>query len=141
MLLLLLSRFSRVRLLRPHRWQPTRLPSLGLSRQEHWSGWPGIGAGSPALQADSLPAERQRKCPTSRGERSVSRDFCHLRLLTPDSKLDSGSWFLPWHMPCTCPGRGRGEGSDLSGACVLRGTETMKESRRWFGIMRASVGK
>ena len=26
LLLLLLSRFSRVRLLRPHRWQPTRLP-------------------------------------------------------------------------------------------------------------------
>ena len=23
---------------RPHRWQPTRLPSLGFSRQEHWSG-------------------------------------------------------------------------------------------------------
>ena len=26
---------------RPHRWQPTRLPpSLGFSRQEHRSGWP-----------------------------------------------------------------------------------------------------
>ena len=24
----------------PHRWQPTRLPSLGFSRQEHWSGLP-----------------------------------------------------------------------------------------------------
>ena len=37
-LLLLLSHFSRVR---PHRWQPTRLPpSLGFSRQEHWSGLP-----------------------------------------------------------------------------------------------------
>ena len=23
---------------RPHGWQPTRLPSLGFSRQEHWSG-------------------------------------------------------------------------------------------------------
>ena len=26
--------------LRPHGWQPTRLPSLGFSRQEHWSGLP-----------------------------------------------------------------------------------------------------
>ena len=26
--------------LRPHRRQPTRLPSLGFSRQEHWSGLP-----------------------------------------------------------------------------------------------------
>ena len=25
---------------RPHRWQPTRLPCLGFSRQEHWSGLP-----------------------------------------------------------------------------------------------------
>ena len=26
---------------RPHRWQPTRLPPcLGFSRQEHWSGLP-----------------------------------------------------------------------------------------------------
>ena len=41
MLLLLLSRFSRVRLCATHRQQPTRLPSsLGFSRQEHWSGLP-----------------------------------------------------------------------------------------------------
>ena len=40
-LLLLLSRFSRVRSVRPHRRQPTRLPtSLGFSRQEHRSGLP-----------------------------------------------------------------------------------------------------
>ena len=26
--------------MRPHRWQPTRLPSLGFSRQEYWSGVP-----------------------------------------------------------------------------------------------------
>ena len=26
--------------LRPHRQQPTRLPSLGFSRQEHWNGLP-----------------------------------------------------------------------------------------------------
>ena len=38
LLLLLLSRFSRVQ---PHRRQPTRLPpSLEFSRQEHWSGLP-----------------------------------------------------------------------------------------------------
>ena len=43
--------------------------SMKFSRQEHWSGWPfpssgdlpdpGIEAGSPALQADSLPTEPQ----------------------------------------------------------------------------------
>ena len=42
-------------------------PSMGLSRQEYWSGLPfsspgdppdpGIEPGSPALQADSLPSE------------------------------------------------------------------------------------
>ena len=46
-------------------------PSLGFSRQEHWSGLPfpspgnlpnpGIQSGSPALQADSLPTELQGK--------------------------------------------------------------------------------
>ena len=41
LLLLLLSRFSHVWLCGPHRRQPTRLPpSLGFSRQEHWSGLP-----------------------------------------------------------------------------------------------------
>ena len=41
LLLLLLSRFSCVRLCVTHRQQPTRLPpSLGFSRQEHWSGLP-----------------------------------------------------------------------------------------------------
>ena len=47
------------------------LPSMGFSRQEYWSGssfsspWdlpdPGIKPRSPALQADSLPSETQRK--------------------------------------------------------------------------------
>ena len=46
-------------------------PSMGFSRQEYWSGLPfpspgnlpdpGIKPGSPALQADSLPAEPQGK--------------------------------------------------------------------------------
>ena len=44
---------------------------MGFSRPEYWSGWPfpspgdlpnpGIKARSPALQADSLPAEPQGK--------------------------------------------------------------------------------
>ena len=39
---------------------------MEFSRPEHWRGWPfpsppnpGIKPGSPALQADSLPAERE----------------------------------------------------------------------------------
>ena len=46
-------------------------PSMGFSRQEYWSGLPfpspgnlpdpGIESGSPALLADSLPSEPQRR--------------------------------------------------------------------------------
>ena len=52
----------------PHRRQPTRLPSLGFSRQEHWSGLPfpipgylpntGIEPASPPWQAVSWIAGR-----------------------------------------------------------------------------------
>ena len=58
--------------LRPHGLQPTTLLCpQGFSRQEYWSGLPipspgklpdpGIESGSPALQADSLPADLSRK--------------------------------------------------------------------------------
>ena len=50
---------------RPHGLWPARLLCMGFSRQEYWNGLPfpspedlpdpGIGLGSPALQADSLP--------------------------------------------------------------------------------------
>ena len=40
MLLLLLSHFSRVRLCNPIDGSPPGSPSLGFSRQEHWSGLP-----------------------------------------------------------------------------------------------------
>ena len=55
LLLLLLSHFSRVRLCAgPHRRQPTRLPSLGFSRQEYCS-----GSSVPSLDKHSI--SRQRK--------------------------------------------------------------------------------
>ena len=67
-LLLLPSRFSRARLCAtPETAAHQASPSLGFSRQEHWSGLPfpspgdlpepGIKPGSPALQADALPSE------------------------------------------------------------------------------------
>ena len=67
-LLLLLSRFSRVRLLATPWTAAYRAPpSMGFSRQEYWSGVPlpspgdlpdsGIELGSPAFQADALTAE------------------------------------------------------------------------------------
>ena len=70
-LLLLLSHFSHVRLCAtPYTAAHQAPPSLGFSRQEHWSGLPlpspsssadlpnpGIEPGSPALQVDSLPTE------------------------------------------------------------------------------------
>ena len=55
----------------PHGLLPARLLSLGFPRQEYWSGLPfpsardlpnpGTEPRSPALQADSLPAEPQGK--------------------------------------------------------------------------------
>ena len=69
--MLLLSRFSRVRLLWPHGLYVARqaLLSMEFSRQEYWSGlpfpFPGhlpdprIEPASPALQADSLPLSHQ----------------------------------------------------------------------------------
>ena len=76
-LLLLLSRFSCVRLCAtPETAAHQAPPSLGFSRQEHWSGLPcplpghlpnpGIEPRSPALQADSLPAEPPGKPRNSR---------------------------------------------------------------------------
>ena len=66
--LLLLRRFSRVRLCAtPQIAAYQAPPSLGFSRQEHWSGLPFPSPGdlpdprikprSPALQADALPSE------------------------------------------------------------------------------------
>ena len=55
---------------------------MGFSRPEHWSGWPfpspgdlpnpGIEPRSPALQADSLPAEPQGK-PTVHRDSVISQ--------------------------------------------------------------------
>ena len=42
----------------PHRRQPTRLPSLGFSRQEHWSGLP--------LPSPVYESEVAQSCPTLR---------------------------------------------------------------------------
>ena len=72
MLVYVLSRFSRVHLFVTPWTVARQAPlSMGLSRQEYWSGLsfpspedlsnPGIEPRSPALQADSLPAEPQGK--------------------------------------------------------------------------------
>ena len=72
MLLLLLSHFSRVRLLVTPQTAVHQAPLfMGFSRQENWSGLPcpppgdlpdpGIKPTSPALQADSLPSEAPGK--------------------------------------------------------------------------------
>ena len=66
----MLSHFSRIQLCAtPQTAAHQAPPSLGFSRQEHWSGWPipspgdlhdpGIELGSPALQTDSLPLSQQ----------------------------------------------------------------------------------
>ena len=61
LLLLLLSRFSRVRLcVTPEAAAPQAPPSLGFSRQEHWSGLPFL------LQCMKLKSESEvaESCPT-----------------------------------------------------------------------------
>ena len=80
--LLLLSHFSCVRLcVTPQTAAHQASPSLGFSKPEYWSGQPfpspgdlpnpGIKPRSPTLQADSLPAEPQRK-PRNTGVGSLS---------------------------------------------------------------------
>ena len=56
-------------------------PSMGFSRQEYWSGLPlpspedlpdpGIEAGSPALQADTLPSEPPGRSVTREGNKNL----------------------------------------------------------------------
>ena len=58
LLLLLLSHFSRVRLCDPIDGSPPGSPSLGFSRQEHWSGLP-----FPSPMRESEVAQ---PCPTRR---------------------------------------------------------------------------
>ena len=68
---------------------------MGFSRQEYWSGLPspspgdppdpGIKPGSPALQADSLPAEPQGK-PKTAGVGSLSL----LQKIFPTQELNQG---------------------------------------------------
>ena len=76
LLLLLFSCFSSVCLCETL-WTVARQAPLSVefSRQEYWSGWPfpspgdlpdtGIEAGSPALQAESLPSESPEKPPNT----------------------------------------------------------------------------
>ena len=59
---------------RPHRRHPPGFPSLGFSRQEHWSGLP---FPSPMMKVKS-ESEATQSCPT----RSDPRD-CSTRLLCP----------------------------------------------------------
>ena len=61
LLLLLLSRFSRVRLCATPQMAAHQVPpSLGFSRQEHWSGWP---FPSPMHESENEVAQ---SCPTLR---------------------------------------------------------------------------
>ena len=61
--------------MRPHRWQPTRLPSLGFSRQEYWSGLP---FPSPCMKVKSK-SEVAQSCWTP----SDPMDCSLIRLLRP----------------------------------------------------------
>ena len=86
-LLLLLSRFSRVRLFAtPWTVAYQAPPSVGFSRQEYWGGLPfpspgdlpnpGIEPGSPALQADALPPEPPGKTAICKACQTAILLFC-----------------------------------------------------------------
>ena len=116
MLCCLLSRSVMSDSLRAHGLEPARLLCpLGFSRQEHWSGLPcppagdlpspGIQPRSPALQADSLPAESSGK-PKNTGMGSLS-----LLWNFPTQELNRGvlHWqadSLPTELPRKPTGRG-----------------------------------
>ena len=83
----MLSHFSRVRLCATPQMAAHQVPpSLGFSRQEHWSGLPfpspgdlpdpGIEPRSPALQADALPSEPPGKSIPCRRPIKQCLSFC-----------------------------------------------------------------
>ena len=87
LLLLLLRRFSRVRLFAtPRTVAYQALQSMGFSRQEYWSRLPfpsprdlpspGPDPGSPALEADTLPTE-----PPGKNGRKTQQQPAHWALL------------------------------------------------------------
>ena len=86
MLLLLLSRFSHVQLCAtPEMAGYQAPPSLGFSRQEHWSGLP-----FPSPMRESEVAQ---SCPTP----SDPMDYSHEVLLNPDiSEADALGFSLPF---------------------------------------------
>ena len=109
----------------PHGLQPARLPPV--SRQEYWSGQPfpsledlpdpGIKSQSPALQADSLPADlpgekilparesnmlkgsKTGLCLTSKEQQKIQRGKCGMKVLVSQSCLT-----LCDPMNCSPPG-------------------------------------
>ena len=74
----------------PHRWQPTRLPSLGFSRQEHWSGLP---FPSPVHENEKWKWVAQSSL-TLRHPMDCSHQ-APLSMGFPRQEYWSGLWFLP----------------------------------------------
>ena len=95
MLLVLLSRFSRVRLCDPMDCSPQAPLSMEFSRQEYWNGlpWPppgdlpnpGIKPRSPALQVDSLLSE-----PPGKPKTTVVGNLSFLQGIFPTQELNQG---------------------------------------------------
>ena len=85
---------------------------MEFSRQQYWSGLPfpspgnlpnpGIEAGSPALQADALPAELPRK-PILESKTSSNYGVVMSRILTCNDAPNLASHEMEW--PWTLPGR------------------------------------
>jgi len=117
LLLLLLSRFSRVRLcVTPEMAAHQAPPSLGFSRQEHWSGWnPAAAAAAAAAVAsvvsDSVRPHRQQPtrlpCPWDSPGKNTGVG-CHFLLqcmkVKSESEVAQSCPTLSYPMDCSPPG-------------------------------------
>ena len=92
-LLLLLSRFSRVRLYAtPQTAAHQAPPSLGFSRQEHWSGLP---FPSPMMKVKS-ESEVSQLCPTRRDPKDCSLPGSSIQGIFPGKSTGVGCQCLLW---------------------------------------------
>ena len=124
--------FSRVRLFAtPQTVAYQAPPSMGFSRQEHWSGLlfpspgdlsdPGIKHGSSALQADSLPSVPQRR--SSSGQNYKSK-----RCANPDAHRSTR--YSSQARKAASVSISRGAGKEAA-ACTHKGVQTSRRLQQY----------
>ena len=96
LLLLLLSRFSRVRLCDPIDGSPPGFPSLGFSRQEHWSGLP---FPFPRHESEKWKLNRSFVSDSSRSQVAACNynDFFHKKQELSRKSFEKVPWARVWN--------------------------------------------